>query len=504
MSQPGTDASVDPERFLRDLMAQAVTGCITAQGPSGRLRVYLMQGEVIAAHGGDDAAMVIKRLVALGALTAENARNLSAASPNASGLIQELVGRVDDALLEGRLAARFRQALLEYLRADNGATFQEMDAVFVENIQVGHDSASLLDDLTRQQGRLDTLRSRPDLVLKAGPHPANSPNHQRLLRLVGQGVRLSDLVGDSPFEELETLGFVIDMLVIESLVPEQPPAAAPGQLSAQRAEALQSFNDTDDEASGADTRDPNDASQDVASPETDAPSPRLPAPPPKSRTTAPPGLASHAGFLPSSALVDKRILSMFADHDQTRGMGEGDFSTDTELLERIDVASDVGVHAQPEPETGERVILEMEEADEAAKDSKAVSLSFGGPRLAEADARNKVAVANDVLAAVSFALDEQAGHGAGRIAIQLLLEGTPNQYAVLFQGADADKMGRVNAEVILRNLARRPESEHRQLLNLALADLIERALSSCLEELAEDAIDAMLEHIAGYQQRLGL
>ena len=146
----------------------------------------------------------------------------------------------------------------------------------------------------------------------------------------------------------------------------------------------------------------------------------------------------------------------------------------------------------------------MEEADEAAKDSKAVSLSFGGPRLAEADARNKVAVANDVLAAVSFALDEQAGHGAGRIAIQLLLEGTPNQYAVLFQGADADKMGRVNAEVILRNLARRPESEHRQLLNLALADLIERALSSCLEELAEDAIDAMLEHIAGYQQRLGL
>lgn len=481
-------------------MAQAVTGCITAQGPSGRLRVYLMQGEVIAAHGANDAAMVLQRLVALGALTADNAKTLAESSPSSSGVIQDLVGKVDDAVLEGRLAARFRQALLEFLRADNGAAFQEMDAVFVENIQVGHDTATLLDDLTRQQGRLDTLRSRPDLVLKTGPRPANSPNHQRLARLIGDGIPLAELVRQSPFEELETLGFVIDMLVIESVVPEQAPAPFHPTPQSHGRE-LRSFTDTDDGASGADTRDPNNISQSDASSEIDAPTPRLPAPPPKNRNAATP-LATHAGFLPPSGLVDQRILSMFADHDQTRGMGEGDFSTGAELLERIDVAG--SAQLIPEPETGERVIIEMEEADDTAEAAKAVSLSFGGPRLAEADARNKVAVANDVLAAVSFALDEQAGHGAGRIAIQLLLEGTPNQYAVLFQGADADKMGRVNAETVLRNLGRRPESEHRQLLNLALADLIERALSSCLEELSEDAIDAMLEHIAGYQQRLGL
>jgi hypothetical protein len=490
VSQPGTAASVDTEHFLRDHMAQAVTGCISVQGRAGRLRVYLMQGEIIAAHSPDDAHQVLDRLVAAGALDAQEAARLGAANRSAGGLVQALVGRVDDALLDARLAARFRQALLEFLRADAPPGFQSMDAVFVDNIQMGHDSASLLDDLTHQQGRLDTLRSRPDLRLAAGPTPANSPVHQQLARLCATGRTLRDLVAASPFEELETLGFVLDMLAIEALVPvaapapAAPPASPPGPR--QLGGGLSTSGDTDPGDDGG-----PDHTEEVSI-DADAPSPRLP--PPRGRGAPP-------GFAPPSGLLDDSILAMFQDHDQTRGMGSGDFSTDRALLDRVEVEDKVELPVGPDG--GERVVIEMEEADEAAS-ARAVSLNFGGPRLAEADARNKVAVANDVLAAVSFALDEHAGFGAGRIAIQLLLEGAPNQYAVLFQNAEADKMGRVNAEAVLRNLARRPESEHRQLLNLALADLIERALSSCLEELPEDAIDAMLEHIAGYQQRLGL
>jgi hypothetical protein len=67
-----------------------------------------------------------------------------------------------------------------------------------------------------------------------------------------------------------------------------------------------------------------------------------------------------------------------------------------------------------------------------------------------------------------------------------------------------DNRGQLPIEGVLKNLRRRPASEHRRLLNRGLSDIIERTLSMASEELDEAGLDALLEKIAGYQQRLGL
>jgi hypothetical protein len=55
----------------------------------------------------------------------------------------------------------------------------------------------------------------------------------------------------------------------------------------------------------------------------------------------------------------------------------------------------------------------------------------------------------------------------------------------------------------MKNLGKRPHAEHRRLVNRGVRDLIDRALSSTFEELGDEAVEEVMEHIAGYEKRLG-
>ena len=124
--------------------------------------------------------------------------------------------------------------------------------------------------------------------------------------------------------------------------------------------------------------------------------------------------------------------------------------------------------------------------------------------LSESDARTKVDVANTVLLTLSQALDAEEGAGRGQAALQILLEGSPTKFQALFANLNATGDGQIPVAGILRNLNHRPPTEHRRLLNEGLLNLIERALSLSVEDLPDEAIDDVLENVAGYRQRLGL
>ena len=64
--------------------------------------------------------------------------------------------------------------------------------------------------------------------------------------------------------------------------------------------------------------------------------------------------------------------------------------------------------------------------------------------------------------------------------------------------------GRLSVDTVMKNLRKRPASEHRRLLNRGMQDVIERALSVASEELDDAELETMLEAVAGYQQRLGV
>ena len=146
----------------------------------------------------------------------------------------------------------------------------------------------------------------------------------------------------------------------------------------------------------------------------------------------------------------------------------------------------------------------MGDAEALSEDERKaiVALAFTAPRLRGDEVRHKMEVCNDILAKVSAAIDLQDGTGSGQASIQLLLDGAPTMYAALFHGVEVARDGQFSIPQAVANLNRRPDAEHRALLDRGIMDLIERALSFTVEELHADAVDALLEKIAGYQRRL--
>ena len=130
--------------------------------------------------------------------------------------------------------------------------------------------------------------------------------------------------------------------------------------------------------------------------------------------------------------------------------------------------------------------------------------SYSAPLLNTDEATSKLLVTNRILATVADSFDQIEGVGRGQEIIVELIEAGPLRYAALYDDAGVHEDGTLENESILLNLRNRPSGEHRQLLNQGLSDLIERCLSAAAEDLPEDTVDAILEQVVGYRQRLGL
>jgi len=216
--------------------------------------------------------------------------------------------------------------------------------------------------------------------------------------------------------------------------------------------------------------------------------------------------------------VEASELAFFADHDDLRGGGGGQFTLGRHLLDHVELRDELppdpptaapSPAAPPAPPVAvvdeDEVVeaLEALEADDADEpDSGAVALSFGPRPLSPDEALGRVAVAQEVLVCYAAHLDRGAGPGAGQLGVQLLLDGAPHAFGPLLHDSRVDAQGGFSGRALVDRLMRRPEAERRLLLDRCLMDLIERTLSAACEELPESALDALLEEIAGYQQRL--
>jgi len=547
----------DAIHSLRESLTKGLTGCLTSHG-GGAYRVFLMQGDILAAHGPDDGIWIVRRLVNNGAITEAQGRQVIFYLGQGYRLEELLLDQVPDKLFLDLLGERFRQNLLDFSFTAGAIQFEKMDAIFVDNIQVGHDSNELIEDIVALRDRIAPLRRQMDHAqLHPGVSRPQSRREARLLDLCQGLTRLDELIVTSPYEEGPTLDLIQRMLdngALEvpshsapTLTPEafepdepgepgEPPTMAPPML----------FDDDDDDIS----EDPADSAPVTSDPagldyfdnyndpprNSEAePEPEL-APVPDdlwadeddSNIPEPVAPASAVGDVeeeeeygddPFFAVSDdevrnplgydveaeEEVMGLFNDNDYFRGGGQGQFSVKRELLDRVDLSVPL-VESKPPEDNSLSDMIELGDAenlDESERES-AHSMSFGPPPIEVMEQRRKVSVCNEVLVELTQALDQTHGSGSGRAFIQLLLDGTPHQYAVLFMGVEIGGAGQIDADHVVRNLQRRPPSERRRLLNLGVLDLINRALSSGSEELTDEMLDQLLSSIAGYQMRIGL
>ena len=65
----------DAIHFLRESLTNKQTGCLTSQDGAS-YRVFVMQGDILAAHGPDDGTWIVRRLVNNGAITEGQGRQV--------------------------------------------------------------------------------------------------------------------------------------------------------------------------------------------------------------------------------------------------------------------------------------------------------------------------------------------------------------------------------------------------------------------------------------------
>lgn len=211
---------------LRDYLARGVTGRLqrphrAARGPGG-LHVFVMAGEILAAHGPDDGIWIVRRLVNGGALTERLGRAFTRAlergQPFEELLVSKIPGRVLSAMMEGR----FRQNLLDFVTGTSAVRFEPMDTIFVANLQHGHDSLALLRAITNRRDRIAPLAARrAPLTLRPGPSMPATQVEARLLDFCDPASSLQRLLTFSPYEPGDTLDAVVSMLRAGTLVSDE-------------------------------------------------------------------------------------------------------------------------------------------------------------------------------------------------------------------------------------------------------------------------------------------
>ncbi len=489
------------------------------------LSIYVLHGEVVAAVSADDERQLLHLLRLRGELPDDTMDALEARCDAGESIFGDLL-TANPSSLEELLAQRFRQNLCDYVASLEKPTYAPQKGVFVDNIQMGHESRPLVEACcafaTKAQ-RID-----PDQLLIRGnvaPRGGASTIVADLLGTDPQSVYALTL--RIPLEPTTTRCLLVD-LVTEGVarVPGADPTPEPAKRNTAEPQPVaepepEPESEPEPEPEPRPTRKPTDPMRpptfdedDVESEDgvvqlTDEPradddggatTPVSDLPPedneaedfdvavddPPSEGGSDGVPRSLADWLSDATHVDEDELDFFSDHDHERGGAEeGAFSTETHNLDKVDVTA-----------FDEDEVLEAEEVPSAAK--------YSSPVLEEEAAEAKVEVASHMLRQIVKAFDEADGPGAGCAAMQLLVDGAPPKFVALLTGLRISEEGALPTGRLLANLYARPVEEHRRLINDGLLDLMERALSKAADELPDELFDAVYENVAGYKQRLGL
>lgn len=505
---PGSGHRTQANRALAARLEQHVTGRLRVGRGLAALHVCVWDGDLVAATSPDDLRHLLRRLLLAGEIEAEEVKIVLDRSASGEPVMSELLDRCDADIMSTILYDRFIENLTRYLGSAAKPRFSHLPAIYADNFQLGHDVPTLLQ--TCADAWDDAMSIDLDTDVFPGAAPPRTGLQRVVLSRVGAGVSVSRLLVQLPAEPFSARALIARMIRARILDTNVQMDADTQQTNGHQLlpmEAQQAIASAiGPEAAGHQTETyvPDDATpisvssvlESVADPNTSEAQPAFEEEdedPPTEEVNKDDLLAQPqsqgAGNLTSlEAWMGHGVeveddMEAFVDHDESRGT-EGTFTTEEHNLDRVEVV-----------DTLREEKLEMEAQPQAR---------FGAPALSDDDARTKIAVANTVLSTVSKAMDAAEGTGRGQAALQILLDGCPANYQALFTNLVAGDDGTLQDDHVLRNMHKRPPTEHRRLLNQGLLNLIERALSLAVEELPDEAIDSVLEDVAGYRQRLGI
>lgn len=487
-----TTSPTAAHRTLLDHLERRDTGRLkVGRGPS-LLVVFVVDGEIVAAHSADDPKAILRRLVLAGALPRDEAAIIG--DGPVEDAWESILESARPELLDAVFHDRYIENLTRFVAATARPTFTALPMVLVENMHLGHDASVLVDGAVAAAA--DALRIELDAVLDPGIEDPQTVLEQIVVRLCRRGLDVATLLDEVPSEPLTTRALLYRMVDADVLHrrgdPEVPnPVGEP--VGYDPAEDIDDDPTSPSEPTPLPAVEREAANQelDLATDEQSTDVVESPEPDAQVDSEGAGDLSSLSAWMNHGVEVEED-LDAFGDHDQDRGAAidpdadaqqDGAFTTEAHNLDKVEV---------------------VDTLDEVIEVGETPGAKYSAPVLSYDDLTHKVEVANSVLSVIAEKMDASAGAGSGQTTIQLMIDGSAGPHVHLFHGIKADEDGEIDEDDLLHNIQAKPPTEHRRMVNQGLLDLIDRALSYAMEELPDEAIDEVLETTVGYRQRMGL
>jgi len=492
------DDVVDLLTQLSQLGEGGSTGTLHVDRPSRtRVDVHLMMGSIIAAGTEDDDDVLGKLLVATGAVEPEAFELVTMDIKPDEDLADLLVGAgaVDGARMMEARALVFRDSVAWALGTPGAVgEFEELDAVFPPNMQLGVDRDELLLELGDWRDRVAPVLSELDTIQThgaIGDQPADCDDKlwaelhrprtiSAFLDVVGPPFvagsdRLSawmdqgsvQQVEESDYDKAARGAFVksyevldkVDLMGVDILGAEGP------QVSAQSMEAIEAIemeDDFDEVEIGGESADV-ELSFDV----DDEPTEALP-----------------------QALLQTRpeqpvIVPDAPDAGDTANLGSGDFD-----IFEDDLVSDVSAD-----------VAGLVDADETGS----IRISgASGPFTREQmnDFEGRIKVFNNIFRVIFATFAEHIGADKSQQRFNALLGSGQRQYPELFRDLSVGDDGTVPPSPLINNLAECPAGDYGALLHQGLYELIFSHLYDAKDMLPGEAESEMMERIVVFERQL--
>ena len=206
------------------------TGCLEGTDALGiPLQVYFMDGNLVAAHAGDDAHFLLRTLLQRTWLRVEEAQKIREEISDSDSIYSAIMEVNNEPQVREVFYERFRENLCRLLDSKSALSFSLTDTFLIPNVQLSHDSRALLEACYATVERTEDLRSsRTSEVYQKGSRPALSGAERRLLHLFDESLPLLEAVRRSPYESFQTWDLLVDLVDRGALVSLQaPPPQSP-------------------------------------------------------------------------------------------------------------------------------------------------------------------------------------------------------------------------------------------------------------------------------------
>ena len=508
-------AGTDLLAQLAGLGSDGRTGTLHIDRPRGaRIDVHLMMGSIIAASGQDDDKALGRILVATGVIDPDALETITMDIKGDEDFADLLVGAGavpgDRMMAAGRML--FHDNLARALGPDGAAAeFEEQDAVFPSNMQLGLDRDELLHGVAEWKGRAAAF---PNGLGEDGVHAATgdcpdgtSPAVWERLAQARPLSELIELVGTSYVHAAEMLAAWLESGAVA-------PAEEDDYAKAARGGFVKSYEVLD-----------KVDLQGVAIIGAEAPAP------------------------PSGSSMEAIEAVAMDDEDFEVELGDGE-SADMEALiadDSADVAADVDADGDYDPDdeptmAAARPNLEQTRPDQAALRPDApppgsgdtselgdddFAIFDGGPSSGELDAvidetgsikigrsggpftreqlnefEGRIKVFNNIFRVIFETFAEHITEEKSIQRFNALLGSGQRQYPELFRDLSVGEDGTVPTSPLINNLAECPPGDYGALLHQGLYELIFSHLYDAKDMLPGEAESEMMEKIVIFERQL--